>query len=72
MGICLSAPMLLPLFAIGSDTSRDFAALDIYTIYEYMAKGSPGLLWRLFSPNAFGHDIYSPNHEMGGVNYVES
>ena len=72
LGICLSAPMLLPLFAIGSDTSRDFAALDIYTIYEYMAKGSPGLLWRLFSPNAFGHDIYSPNHEMGGVNYVES
>ncbi|KAF0144476.1 MAG: hypothetical protein FD156_1780 [Nitrospirae bacterium] len=72
LGIFLSAPMLLPMFAIGSDTSRDFAALDISTIYEYMAKGSPGLLWRLFSPNAFGHDIYFPNHEMGGVNYVES
>lgn len=72
LGIFLSAPMLLPMFAIGSDTSRDFAALDIHTIYEYMAKGSPSLLWRLFSPNAFGHNIYLPNHEMGGVNYVES
>lgn len=72
LGIFLSAPMLLPMFAIGNNTSRDFAALDIHTIYEYMAKGSPGLLWRLFSPNAFGHDIYLPNHEMGGINYVES
>jgi len=72
VGIFLSAPMLLPMFAIGSDTSRDFAALDVNTIYEHLVKGSPGLLWRLFSPNAFGHDIYLPNHEMGGVNYVES
>jgi hypothetical protein len=72
LGIFLSAPMLLPMFAIASDTSRDFAALSISTIYESIAKVSPGMLWRLFSPNAFGHNIYLPNHEVGGANYVES
>lgn len=72
LGIFLSAPMLLPMFAIGNDTSRNYDVPSISIIYRYMAKVSPGMLWRLFSPNAFGHDIYLPNHEVGGANYVES
>lgn len=106
IGILLSVPMLLPMFA-NSDTSRNYVQGEIQKqiqdekknialaglnsgqriepkkgldaekkhykqIYEQIIKHSPAMLWRLFSPNAFGHVISSPNPTSGGVNYVES
>lgn len=71
LGVVLSAPMLLPLLATSADTSRDHLGASPADIYHFI-KISPILLWRLFSPNAFGHSILLPNPSMGGVNYAES
>lgn len=73
LGIILSAPMLLPLFAISTDTSKDYINLSQNSIYT-MFKTSPILLWRLFSPNAFGFNILftTTNIWQGIFNYVES
>lgn len=72
LGVILSAPMLLPFLAMGIDTSRDYLGLSPSSIYT-MFKTSPILLWRLFSPNAFGFNMLftSPTNVVGGV-YVES
>ena len=107
VGILLSAPMLLPMFTINSDTSRNYMQDEIQKqiqvkkeiiaatglnskqrhelskkqfktksnyeqIYEQLIKNTPAMLWRLFSPNAFGHDINFHYRKTGGYNYVES
>lgn len=71
LGTVLSSPMLLPLLSISSDTSRNNVGMSASDIYNSI-KVSPALLWRLFSPNAFGHHISLPDLTMGGVNYAES
>ena len=71
LGMVLAAPVLLPLITMSFDTSRDFAGMSPSDIYN-LIKISPILLWRLFSPNAFGFDISFPNPTVGGINYIES
>lgn len=71
LGMLLATPVLLPLFTMSFDTSRDFAGMSQSDIYNSI-KISPILLWRLFSPNAFGFDISFPNPTVGGINYMES
>lgn len=71
LGFILSSPMLLPFLIVGADTSKDYGNMSMSSIYHAFKTG-PIILWRLFSPNAFGFNILFPDPKMGGVNYVES
>ncbi len=71
IGVILAFPMLLPFLMLSVDTSKDYIGMSPSKIYEAF-KTTPILLWRLFSPNAFGFSISLPNTEMGGINYLES
>lgn len=71
LGFVLSTPVLLPLLTMSYETSRDYTGMSLSDIYHGI-KISPILLWRLFSPNAFGHNILLPDPSVGGINYIES